>query len=72
MNQLVQIVGFHQDEVGDWVATLSCGHTRHIRHEPPLSDYPWVMTTAGRQRFLGETIPCRECGTQEKQSTEGS
>jgi hypothetical protein len=30
-----QIAEFHQDEVGDWVAVLACGHSRHMRHHPP-------------------------------------
>src|SRR5204862_843380 len=28
------IVGYHQDEHGDWVAELACGHQRHVRHRP--------------------------------------
>lgn len=28
------IVGFHQDEEGDWVASLACGHNQHVRHNP--------------------------------------
>lgn len=27
-----RIVGFHQDEGGDWVAELSCMHRQHVRH----------------------------------------
>jgi hypothetical protein len=34
------IVGFHQDDVGDWVADLACGHTQHIRHQPPWVNRP--------------------------------
>ncbi len=30
-----KILGFHQDEQRDWVADLECGHTRHVRHNPP-------------------------------------
>ncbi|PYU03922.1 MAG: hypothetical protein DMG34_11865 [Acidobacteria bacterium] len=30
-----KILGFHQDEHRDWVADLECGHTRHVRHNPP-------------------------------------
>ncbi|MGH8070993.1 MAG: DUF3565 domain-containing protein [Candidatus Entotheonellia bacterium] len=35
-----QIVGFHHDEVGDWVAALECGHGRHMRHKPPWQALP--------------------------------
>jgi hypothetical protein len=30
-----RIVGFHTDVEGDWVADLECGHTQHVRHDPP-------------------------------------
>jgi hypothetical protein len=55
------IVGFHQDEVGDWVAELACGHGQHIRHNPPLASRPWVLTSAGRQQFIGYELACRLC-----------
>lgn len=42
------IVAFRQDEVGDWVAVLACGHGQHVRHTPPLSDRSWVLEAAGR------------------------
>ena len=38
------ILGFHQDEYGDWVAELACGHTQHVRHRPPWELRPWVAT----------------------------
>ena len=38
------ITGFHQDDEGHWVADLVCGHTQHVRHNPPLSNRPWVLT----------------------------
>jgi len=28
-----KITGFHQDEYEHWVADLSCGHSKHFRHE---------------------------------------
>ena len=27
------IASFHQDELGDWVARLACGHHQHVRHD---------------------------------------
>ncbi len=59
------IVGFHQDEVGDWVAELTCGHGQHVRHNPPLSFRPWVLTSEGRARFLGYQLDCRLCDEAE-------
>lgn len=56
-----RIVGFHQDEQGDWVADLECGHTQHVRHNPPWIERPWVITPQGRQRHLGMPLHCRTC-----------
>ncbi|MDY6980885.1 MAG: DUF3565 domain-containing protein [Pseudomonadota bacterium] len=58
---LVSITGFVQDEEGDWIAELSCGHRRHVRHRPPWQNRPWVESEAGRQSMIGYVIPCRDC-----------
>lgn len=55
------ITGFHRDDEGHWVAELSCGHTRHVRHDPPWQVRPWVLTAEGRAAFLGRTVACVEC-----------
>lgn len=60
------ITGFHQDDEGDWVAELSCLHTRHMRHEPPFQSRPWVIEAAGRQARLGTRISCAPCGRAER------
>jgi hypothetical protein len=59
------IIAFHQDEHGDWVADLACGHTQHMRHNPPWIERPWVMTPEGRQHHLGGRLECRQCATAE-------
>jgi hypothetical protein len=56
-----KISGFHRDEEGDWVADLDCGHTQHVRHNPPWFNRPWVVSPAGRRRFLGTTLDCLIC-----------
>ncbi|MEZ4862499.1 MAG: DUF3565 domain-containing protein [Caldilineaceae bacterium] len=56
-----KIIGFTQDEVGDWVARLECGHRQHVRHDPPLTDRPWVLTAEGRQHFIGYELNCKLC-----------
>lgn len=56
-----RIIGFHQDEHGDWVADLECGHGQHVRHEPPWSERPWVVTPQGREQKLGDTLVCKKC-----------
>ncbi len=55
------IVGFHQDDRQDWVADLACAHTQHVRHCPPMSVRPWVLTTDGRAQRIGTSLDCRIC-----------
>ncbi|MCZ6799390.1 MAG: DUF3565 domain-containing protein [Nitrospirae bacterium] len=59
MNQ--PIIGFHQDEEGHWVADLECGHGQHVRHNPPWSERPWVLTMQGRHQHLGYILWCKRC-----------
>jgi hypothetical protein len=59
------IVGFHQDDEGHWVAELGCGHSQHVRHDPPLVSRPWVLTPDGRERFLGYELECRRCDEED-------
>ena len=56
-----RIVGFHMDVEAQWVAELECGHTQHVRHDPPWQVREWVLTEAGRQRFLGTELGCVRC-----------
>jgi hypothetical protein len=60
------IFAFHQDDQGDWVAELACGHTQHLRHNPPWIERPWVITAEGRQGHLGGTLDCRQCQVAEQ------
>ncbi len=56
-----KIVGFHQDEEQHWVAELECGHSQHVRHDPPWTNRPWVVTVAGRTATLGQVLNCKKC-----------
>jgi hypothetical protein len=58
---LVPITGFHQDDQGDWVAELACGHQQHVRHRPPWILHPWVTTPEGRQARIGQALVCPFC-----------
>lgn len=55
------IIGFHQDEHLDWVADLLCGHTQHVRHNPPWELRQWVVSDEGRRQHLGTTLFCKKC-----------
>jgi hypothetical protein len=56
-----RIVGFHQDDEAYWVADLECGHSQHVRHDPPWQVRGWVITVEGRNERLGTTLECRLC-----------
>ncbi|UVE16934.1 DUF3565 domain-containing protein [Pseudomonas sp. LS44] len=58
------ILDFRQDEDGHWVAVLSCGHTQHLRHQPPWQSRAWVLDPALRAAQLGQQFACGWC-TQE-------
>jgi len=62
------IIGFHQDEFDDWVADLQCGHTQHVRHQPPWQERPWVVNEEGRADHLGQTLGCKKCATSGEDS----
>jgi len=55
------ITDFGVDHEGDPFAVLSCGHRQHVRHTPPFTNRPWVMTQAGRRSKLGVMLNCARC-----------
>lgn len=55
------IEGYHRDDEGHWVAELACGHTHHLRHDPPWRERPWVTTEGGRRAHLGTELACADC-----------
>lgn len=59
------ILGFHRDEVGDWVAELSCQHFQHVRHHPPFRLAPWVEDDAERAERIGSALDCPLCDRAE-------
>jgi hypothetical protein len=56
-----KIIDYHQDEYGDWVADLDCGHGQHVRHQPPFINRPWVTTEEGRRSKMGVVLNCVKC-----------
>ncbi|MES2307002.1 MAG: DUF3565 domain-containing protein [Gemmatimonadota bacterium] len=63
MNQPIKT--FHQDHEQHWVAELACGHSQHVRHEPPLMTRTWVLTPEGRASHLGTTLDCSRCDEED-------
>ena len=58
------ITGYRRDDEGHWVAVLSCGHGQHLRHNPPFTERPWVLSEAGRSARLGTPLDCPLCDTR--------
>ena len=56
-----RIIGFYQDELGDWVAEFDGGHGQHRRHNPPWTNRPWVISEEGRALPLGTMLVCKRC-----------
>jgi hypothetical protein len=56
-----RVSGFHQDERGHWVVELTCGHTQHLRHQPPWQARPWVLEAAEREQRISQTFACGWC-----------
>ena len=56
-----RIAGCEQDEEQHWMAELECGHHQHLRHQPPWTNRPWVITAEGRASHLGKILDCKKC-----------
>lgn len=57
-------MGFHQDGFQHWVADLACGHTQHVRHDPPWQIREWVVTVQGRMEKVGYELDCVDCDNE--------
>ncbi|WP_462137437.1 DUF3565 domain-containing protein [Candidatus Mycalebacterium sp.] len=55
------VTAFNLDDKGDWVASLSCGHSLHVRHNPPFQNRRWVETQKGREEKIGAMLDCVRC-----------
>jgi tellurite resistance-related uncharacterized protein len=62
---LRRIIGFRQDDRGDWIADLSCLHSQHVRHQPPFQNRSWVLTERGRAGRVGTELACPLCDRAE-------
>ncbi|MDC0721206.1 DUF3565 domain-containing protein [Nannocystis bainbridge] len=60
-----RICEFARDAAGEWIVHLECGHRRHVRHRPPLSNYPWLADPAERAARIGAEIECERCARGE-------
>ena len=58
---LTTLTGWRQDEEGNWVAILACGHTQHMRHQPPWQSRAWVLDPQLRAEKIGQPFACGWC-----------
>ena len=58
------IIDFALDHEKHWYALLACGHTQHVRHDPPWQNRPWVLTEQGRKDTLGLMLNCKKCDAE--------
>lgn len=63
-----KITGLHQDDQGHWVADLRCGHTQHVRHDPPWQNRAWTQSESGRDQKIGKELECKKCDEPEMTS----
>ncbi|MCQ2995297.1 DUF3565 domain-containing protein [Pseudomonas syringae] len=40
---------------------LSCGHTQHLRHQPPWQSRAWVLDPQQRLQKIGKGFRCGWC-----------
>ncbi|WP_413694640.1 DUF3565 domain-containing protein [Pseudomonas sp. BIGb0408] len=43
------------------MAVLSCGHTQHLRHQPPWQNRAWVLDAVQRRTRIGTNFTCGWC-----------
>ncbi|MGY2291415.1 DUF3565 domain-containing protein [Pseudomonas sp. SDO528_S397] len=58
------VTGFYQDADQHWVVQLSCGHTQHLRHQPPWQSRAWVNDPAQRLEKIGHAFACGWCAQE--------
>lgn len=59
------MLSFQKDAEGHWLARLSCGHTQHVRHQPPFTLRPWTLSEEGRAARIGQELDCPLCDRRE-------
>lgn len=55
------ILAFEQDDDKEWRVILSCGHKRHLRHDPPRERRPQLHDPQTRDQAIGGLIECGRC-----------
>ncbi|MCP1625569.1 hypothetical protein J2T47_004325 [Pseudomonas nitroreducens] len=49
---------------------MSCGHTQHLRHQPPWQSRPWVLDPQQRRAQIGRWFPCGWCAKENDSNKE--
>jgi Protein of unknown function (DUF3565) len=40
---------------------LECGHSQHVRHDPPWTMREWVLRDEERAVRIGSAMECKRC-----------
>lgn len=56
-----KIVYFYKDENNEWTAKLECGHSQHMRHNPPFKKREWITSKKDREKYIGHKVNCKKC-----------
>jgi hypothetical protein len=60
-----RVIDFYQDEQSHWAARLDCGHSQHVRHDPPWMLREWVTNEEGRAARIGSWMECKRCDEED-------
>ena len=55
------IIGYFQDEAGQWFAKLDCGHGQQLMQDAPAANNAWVQSQMGRDDKIGVLMICPKC-----------
>ena len=55
------VLDLRQDQEQHWVAVLACGHTQHLRHQPPWQNRHWLLDPQQRNAIIGQPFVCGWC-----------
>lgn len=56
-----KILSIEEETNEEFVASLSCGHKRHLRHDPPRETRPRLLDSQEREAIIGTQIDCGRC-----------
>lgn len=65
MKRTIELFRLDEERKHDWVADLDCGHSQHVRHDPPWVERSWVLDPVSRNARIGTRLDCLRCDRRE-------